>query len=35
MWQTIIHALFILSALGIALVDRIGQPHHEPAMEKH
>jgi uncharacterized protein (TIGR00645 family) len=26
MWQTIIHGLFILSALGIALVDRIGQP---------
>src|SRR5215204_2426434 len=26
MWQAIIHGLFILSALGIALVDRIGQP---------
>ena len=26
LWQTIIHALFILSALGIALVDRMGQP---------
>ncbi len=32
MWQSIIHALFILSAIGIALVDRLGQPpaggHH-------
>jgi uncharacterized protein (TIGR00645 family) len=26
MWQTIIHGLFILSAIGIALVDRITQP---------
>ena len=26
MWQTVIHGLFILSALGIAIVDRIGQP---------
>ncbi len=26
MWQVIIHALFVLSALGIALVDRLGQP---------
>jgi len=25
MWQVIIHALFVLSALGIALVDRLGQ----------
>ena len=25
MWQTIIHLTFIVSALGIALVDRIGQ----------
>ena len=24
MWQTIIHGLFILSALGIAAVERIG-----------
>ncbi len=31
MWQTIIHGLFILSALGIAIVDRIGQPPvHKP-----
>ena len=31
MWQSIIHALFILSAVGIAVVDRISQPpgkHH-------
>jgi len=26
MWQAIIHALFILSAIGIAIVDRISQP---------
>lgn len=26
MWQTIIHAIFILSALGIALTDRVMQP---------
>jgi uncharacterized protein (TIGR00645 family) len=26
MWQVIIHALFILSAIGIAAVDRISQP---------
>ena len=25
MWQTIIHAIFILSAIGIAAVDRMGQ----------
>jgi uncharacterized protein (TIGR00645 family) len=28
MWQAIIHFLFILSALGIALVDRMGQPDY-------
>src|SRR5882762_6593356 len=32
MWQTIIHGVFILSAIGIAAVDRMGQPsaaeHH-------
>ena len=28
MWQTIIHALFIASALGIALVDRLSSPSH-------
>src|SRR5882762_4681567 len=32
MWQTIIHCVFILSAVGIALVDRLGQP---PAGEHH
>ena len=26
MWQAIIHALFILSAIGIAFVDRLSQP---------
>jgi uncharacterized protein (TIGR00645 family) len=26
MWQTIIHGLFILSAIGIAVVDRLSQP---------
>jgi uncharacterized protein (TIGR00645 family) len=26
MWQTIIHCVFILSAIGIAYVDRLGQP---------
>jgi len=26
MWQVIIHGLFVLSALGIALVDRLSQP---------
>ena len=30
MWQVIIHALFVLSAIGIASVDRLSQPptHH-------
>ena len=28
MWQTIIHSVFILSALGIAVVDRMAQPRH-------
>jgi uncharacterized protein (TIGR00645 family) len=26
MWQTVIHVVFILSAIGIAAVDRMGQP---------
>jgi uncharacterized protein (TIGR00645 family) len=26
MWQTIIHTVFILSAIGIAIVDRLAQP---------
>ena len=29
MWQSIIHALFILSAIGIALVDKMGQSDHD------
>jgi uncharacterized protein (TIGR00645 family) len=32
MWQTIIHCVFILSAIGIAAVDRMGQP---PAPQHH
>ena len=28
MWQTIIHGLFILSAIGIAFVDKLSQPEH-------
>jgi len=33
MWQVIIHALFVLSAIGIAYVEKLGQnaydkPHH-------
>lgn len=33
MWQTIIHGVFILSALGIAYTDRImlGSPASKPA----
>jgi uncharacterized protein (TIGR00645 family) len=31
MWQTIIHVVFILSAIGIAMVDRMGQPAAHPA----
>jgi uncharacterized protein (TIGR00645 family) len=30
MWQTIIHVSFILSAIGIAYVDRMGQTAHAP-----
>ncbi len=30
MWQTIIHCVFILSAIGIAAVDRMGQPASGP-----
>ena len=32
MWQTIIHCVFVLSALGIALVERIGA---SPAVKSH
>ena len=34
MWQTIIHVIFILSAIGIAFVDRLGQSPSEVA-SKH
>ncbi len=33
MWQTIIHTVFILSAIGIAVVDRLSQP--VPDTQKH
>jgi uncharacterized protein (TIGR00645 family) len=32
MWQTIIHALFILSALGIAMTDRVMGKAHAPVL---
>ncbi len=35
MWQTIIHCVFILSAIGIAFVDRLGQPVGEPRHRTH
>jgi uncharacterized protein (TIGR00645 family) len=35
MWQTIIHCVFILSAIGIAFVDRMGQPVAETHHRKH
>ena len=35
MWQTIIHISFILSAVGIAYVDRMGQPTHAAAKSEH
>ena len=28
MWQTIIHVVFVASAIGVAFVDRIGQQNH-------
>ena len=28
MWQAIIHGLFVLSAIGIAYVEKLGQPAH-------
>jgi uncharacterized protein (TIGR00645 family) len=34
MWQTIIHVCFILSAIGIAYVDRMGQPGHAAQVAK-
>jgi uncharacterized protein (TIGR00645 family) len=35
MWQTIIHVTFILSAMGIAWVDSLGQRPHAPRAERH
>ncbi|MGE3149585.1 MAG: TIGR00645 family protein, partial [Pseudorhodoplanes sp.] len=37
MWQVIIHLTFIVSAIGIALVDRMGQepPHPNGKHEAH
>jgi uncharacterized protein (TIGR00645 family) len=35
MWQTIIHCVFILSAIGIAMVDRITSPVPPRAGEAH
>jgi uncharacterized protein (TIGR00645 family) len=35
MWQTIIHSVFVLSALGIALVDRIGQSGYQVPRAGH
>jgi uncharacterized protein (TIGR00645 family) len=34
MWQTIIHGLFILSAIGIAFVDWLGQQHEHGVPKK-
>ena len=35
MWQAIIHTIFILSALGIAGVERLSQPVYAPPKEHH
>ena len=35
MWQTIIHVIFIASAIGIAAVERMAEVKHEPAPTKH
>jgi uncharacterized protein (TIGR00645 family) len=35
MWQTIIHVVFILSAIGIAMVDRITYPAETAQKAKH
>jgi uncharacterized protein (TIGR00645 family) len=35
MWQVIIHLTFIISAVGIAAVDRMGQGAPHPAAPKH
>jgi uncharacterized protein (TIGR00645 family) len=33
-WQVIIHMSFVLSAVGIAAIDRL-MSHNEPPMQKH
>jgi uncharacterized membrane protein YqhA len=35
MWQTIIHVVFILSAIGIAWTDRIMHAHAAKLAEDH
>jgi uncharacterized protein (TIGR00645 family) len=35
MWQTIIHVIFIASAIGIAAVERMADVRHDPAAGKH
>jgi uncharacterized membrane protein YqhA len=35
MWQTIIHGLFILSAIGIAFVDWLGNQSEHGTPKKH
>jgi uncharacterized membrane protein YqhA len=35
MWQTIIHITFLLSALAIALTDKISQAHAAPQAPTH
>jgi len=35
MWQVIIHALFVLSAMGIALVEKIGQSAYTTGSKAH
>ena len=35
MWQTIIHGLFILSAMGIAFVDWLGQQNEQKQHHRH
>jgi uncharacterized protein (TIGR00645 family) len=35
MWQSIIHALFIASAVGVAMVERLSQPVYAPKDKHH
>jgi uncharacterized protein (TIGR00645 family) len=35
MWQAAIHGMFILSAIGIAYVERISQPVYHPSHPNH